>query len=57
MFKTINNLLTPSLINSLCKEFILEEKEKGDILWYEGDSGKKYFIIIEGEVEFLKEQK
>ena len=34
-----------------------EEKNKGDVLFYEGDSGKKFFILIEGEVEFLKEIK
>jgi CRP-like cAMP-binding protein len=34
-----------------------EERKKDDVLFYEGDSGKKFFIIIDGEVEFLKEQK
>ena len=45
------------LITTICKEIMLEKRKKGNILWYEGDSGKKCYIIIEGEVEFLKVHK
>jgi len=30
--------------------------DKGDVLFYEGDKGKRFYIIIEGEVEVLKER-
>jgi len=34
----------------LYKKIGYEKRKKGDVLWYEGDSGKKYYIILEGEV-------
>ena len=32
------------------------EMKKGDVVFYEGDKGRKFYIIIGGEVEVLKEK-
>ena len=37
-------------MTTLSKKIMYEEKKENDVVWYEGDSGKKFFIIIEGEV-------
>jgi len=50
----MKTLLPPNLIKNLCREIMYEEKAKDAVLWYEGDSGKKYYIIISGEVKFYK---
>ena len=42
---------------SLHKEIIFVEKKKDDVIFYEGDHGKKFYIIIEGKVDVLEEIK
>ena len=32
------------------------EMKQGDVVFYEGDIGKKFYIVVDGEVEVLKER-
>lgn len=40
-------------MNNLFKEVMLLEKKKGEVIIYEGNRGRNFFIIIEGKVEVL----
>jgi len=50
----MENFLTFDLYFSLYKELMYEEKKAGDVIFYEGDKAKKFYIIIDGEVELLE---
>lgn len=56
MFKDMGNFLTNQLMLSLCRELMYLQKNKNDVIFYEGDIGKKFYIIIDGEVEVLEEK-
>ena len=52
----MGNFLTNQLMLSLCRELMYLQKNKNDVIFYEGDIGKKFYIIIDGEVEVLEEK-
>lgn len=40
----------------LCRELMYFSKDQDEVVFYEGDIGKKFFIIIDGEVDVLEEK-
>ena len=52
----MEKFLTDQLMISFCKELMYIKKEKDEVVFYEGDIGKKFYIIIDGKVEVLEEQ-
>jgi CRP-like cAMP-binding protein len=49
----MKKFLTLELLNKLCMEIQQEDIKKGEILFYEGDIGKKFYMILEGSVNIL----
>ncbi len=49
----MKKFLTLELLNKLCKEIVQEEFKKGDVVFYEGDIGKKFYMILVGSVDIL----
>jgi len=41
---------------TLFREMVYFEKEKDKAVFYEGDKGRRFYIIIEGKVNVLKEK-
>merc|ERR1712113_390893 len=56
LFKDMEKFLTSNLMISLCRELMYFSKKEGEVVFYEGDIGKRFFIIIDGEVEVLEEK-
>lgn len=56
IFQDMEKFLTNQLMISLCKELMYFSKSEDEVVFYEGDIGKKFYIIIDGEVEVLEEQ-
>ena len=57
-FKLIKRLelqFTEDLMLTLFREMVYFEKEKDKAVFYEGDKGRRFYIIIEGKVKVLKE--
>jgi CRP-like cAMP-binding protein len=56
IFKELGEFLTDELMINLCRELTYLHKQKDEVIFYEGDIGKKFYIIIDGEVEVLEER-
>ena len=50
IFKDMEEYLTPKLMVKLCRELTHLTKAQNEVVFYEGDIGKRFFIIIDGEV-------
>ena len=48
IFKDMEEFLNNKLMLQLCRELMYLQKKKEDVLFYEGDIGKRFFIIIDG---------
>ena len=42
-------------MNKLFKKIRLERKKTDEVVFYQGDTGRKFFIILEGEIDILEE--
>ena len=44
----MEKILTGQLMIQLCRELMYLNKKEGEVVFYEGDIGKRFFIIIDG---------
>jgi len=49
----IKKYITNETMLALMKEITHLERKKGNVLYYEGDAPKNFYIIIDGKVEVL----
>ena len=45
------------LMKCLCERIKMVEMKKDEFVFYEGDRGKRFYVIIEGEVNLIEEIK
>ena len=55
IFKEMEKSLTDKLMISFCKELMYMQRKEGEVVFYEGDIGKRFYIVIDGKVEVLEE--
>ena len=56
IFKKVEEFLTDKLMISFCKELMYMKKNPDEVVFYEGDIGKRFYIITNGKVEILEEE-
>ncbi len=52
----MEQFLLNDLMNTLFEKINYEVKKENEVVFYQGDTGKKFYIVIEGEVIILEEQ-
>jgi len=55
-FKELQEFLPTNLLIALCRDMKYFMYYKDETIFYEGDIGHKYYIIIEGKVDVLEEK-
>jgi CRP-like cAMP-binding protein len=52
----MESFLTEDLMLSFCREIMYQNFKKGHVIFYEGDIGKNFYVIIQGKVRILREK-